>query len=385
MLLYAHTNRTFITQLEVQDQLMNNAYSGVAYVNGNYKEFKPYELKKIRLFNEGIDSVELSLEPWGMFSIIKSKAIHGRYSFEKIALNGTKAEAGLSLFIADLGRPIALGGNTRLEGDCYLPKSGLKRAYINGQNYIGAQMIYGRKFESKPSLPGIEPDFFQQKFGVKGNFKTWENNDSLVQSFANPADHYVSDNVLALDGNFVKGHVILEAKDSIFVAANCELSQVILKAPIVHFERGFEGDVQVLASKKIRLEEEVILKYPSVLVCVEVDYPNDSQNGIEIGENAQVLGGIIAHSETPNFRRPVYLKLDHGTNVCGLVYSSGIGELKGECNGSVYLKKLYLKTTSSEYENHLLNATIKNELPAEFIIPEVFNLNKKLTTITWLN
>ena len=59
--------------------------------------------------------------------------------------------------------------------------------------------------------------------------------------------------------------------------------------------------------------------------------------------------------------------IDKGAVVSGFVYCNGETELKGTINGAIYTQSFYLKTASSAYQNHLLNAEILNQLPEEFI------------------
>ena len=385
MLLFSHTSRTLTTQLEIKDQLIDNAYSGIAYAEANFKEIKPGQVLKMRLFNEGIDSVSISKESWGAFTILRSTATHKNVKFSKISLSGLISEDDKSLYLPDYGRPLSVAGQTRLENNCYLPKTGVKRAYIEGKNYVGSKLVYGGQHTSTNALPEIDPVILDEVTKLNGQFQKWEQRDSIKNSFANPGLHFIDDNFLSLEDEVVEGHVILEARDSIFIGAQAELSDIIIKAPVVYIESGFEGNLQIIATEKITLENNVLLRYPSVLSLIETTFPKTQNAQISIGKQSQVLGTVLALSQVPNFRKPVQLSIAEEAEVDGLVYCKGKTELKGTINGTIYTEKFYLKTLASSYENHLLDATIKNDLPKEFVTVDLFRKSKNLTTIAWLN
>lgn len=387
MILYSNLNRQFGNFIDVREILMDNAKSGIAYGQANFRELPYNNPMDLRLFGEKIDSVKITKKQWGAFTILSSEAHHNNQTYSKIALCGeVNNETDPNLFIADQGRAISICGETRIEGLCHLPKSGIKRAYIEGKNYTGTEMVYGRQLVSASNLPPIDDDFINHFEDISGNIFLWDDNeDTIHNSFENEAIHYINDNVTSLENIYVSGHVIIESKDSIFVGASTKLNNVILKSKVVYIEEGFVGTAQIIASKKIILEENVTLLYPSVLGLIEDEFPKKKSSEIMIADNSMVFGSVFLLSRESNFRKPVQLSIGHQSEVDGLVYCQGKTQLKGKVNGALYSQKFYLKTPSSSYENHLLDAQILDQLPEDFVYINLLQSTNQLKRIEWLN
>lgn len=384
--LFSGFNQNFAMQIDIQEQLMDNAHSGIAYGQVNFKELEYDQPLKLRLFGEGVDSVEITKKSWGGFTVIHSKANHRNRFYEKIALLGAlQTDKQPNLYLVDNGRPISLCGDARIEGLCYLPIKGLKRAYIAGKNYQGSKLVYGTVNSADKQLPQIEKSFIEGVESNHGELNIWDASaDSLNRSFTEKAAHYVADDYMSIQRKTISGQVILEAKDSIFIGRNAQIQNAILKSKVVYIETGFSGTLQIFASEKIVLEEGVQLKYPSIIGVIETGFSQEKTAEITIGKGSQVLGAVFLLSEEPNFRNLPKLTISREAEVDGMVYCAGKAELKGTVVGSLYAQKLALKTASSSYENHLLDGKVLNQLPPEFITPNLLNETRILKPITWL-
>ena len=156
----------------------------------------------------------------------------------------------------------------------------------------------------------------------------------------------------------VKGKVMVISSDFIRVSSNAELENVILKAPTVVFDKGFEGSVQVFARDSIIVGEDCYLKFPSTLVLKSPSKPNYSPK-ITLEAGTRLAGNIILKQASFNLRSNGMVTINKGSLVNGTVYSEGYTQLRAcEIQGDVYTKKLFLKTRSSIYENTLLNVVI---------------------------
>lgn len=387
MVLFSGMNRQLATRFDVEEIVRDNAISGIEYAQANFEELPNNEKVDLRLFGEGIDSVSITKKQWGAFTILESTANHKNISNTKIALTGQRNTIDEpNLFVADQGRPIALCGDTRIEGTAFLPQSGLKRAYIEGKNYTGSQLFYGTNLPSERNLPPINEKFIEQLNQVSGELLPWDKEaDSIHVSFAEAAQHFISDDIISLQNMMITGQIMIEAKDSIYVAANTNLKNIILKSKVIYIEKGFSGTLQIFASEKIILEEEVVLLYPSVLGLVEEEFPKEANAEITLGERSQVIGSVFLYSKDENFRLPVQLNIAKEAAIDGFVYCRGKTQHRGIVNGHLYTDKFYLKTASSTYENHLLDAQILNRLPEDFIYINLLKSTTKLSRIEWLD
>jgi hypothetical protein len=384
IVLFSAMNRQFTQQLDLQNTLIDNAYSGIEYGMANHLELNN-ETTEITLFGGAIDSVLIEKKKWGAFTIISSQAHHRKFNYTKVALTGAvQSEDYPNLYVSDQGRPISICGNTRLEGDCKIPKSGLKRTYIEGKSYTGKKLIYGSKGVSKRELSKISDDLASGFFNSNGFLMNIEDEDTIANSFQNEPLHFISDHTLTLNDRNISGQVILEARDSIFVSSSSNLEDVILKSKVVHIESGFEGNVQVFATKRITIEEDVVLRYPSVLGLIEQDGFDGEKALIKIGDRSTVIGSVFAISEKPNFRNPVQVSVESEAFLHGLLYCDGRTQLKGTVNGSLQTDMFYLETPSSKYENHILDGQVLDQLPDDFVFVSLIESDNALTPLCWL-
>lgn len=385
MILFSSFTRQLDTKLEMQNSLIDNAKSGIEYGLANTAELLQSGEQEVDLFGRQRDSVLVSAMKWGAYTVITSQSHFKGEQFLKVAMIGTKHQpTEYNLYVADLGRPITLSGDTKLEGKIGVPETGLKRGNIAGQPYQNKRLNFGQKLSSARSLPELAPSFIEEMKSLGGEITPWHSQDSLCVSFSQDAIHFVGDSFIALNQETIYGQIIIEARDSIFVGKESELNNVILKSKVVYIEEGFQGTIQVMASQKITLAQNVTLRYPSNLTLCSSDIQLNESACISIGSESQVLGSIIAISESPNFRYPVQIDIQENTTVHGLVYNQGRTQLNGTINGSLFTHKIYLETPSSKYENHLLNAQIKDDLPEDFVFAPIFENKKSLTKIQWL-
>jgi len=379
-------NRKLESTFEIEEILVNNSKSGIVYAQANFLELPTNKNVTIRLFNKGIDSVILTKQNWGAYQIITSQAVHNQKSFTKFVMVGSQSKSDLTnLYLADQGRPLSLSGKTKIEGLCHLPQTGVKRAYISGTSYEGTKLIYGQQKTSEKQLPKINSDLILQINQSSGEQQEWNNE---VLNYHVPFDsitvHFISNAPIIIQNQNLSGKIIIESTDSVIISNEAMLKDIIIKSPKIIIENGFRGNIQCLATEIIRIEENVILEYPSVLSLIEIQQ-KEQKSSIQIAENTQIVGSVFLMSEVPNFRNPISLDISDQSIVNGFVYCNGQTELKGTVNGSIYTQSFYLKTASSAYQNHLLNAQILNNLPKEFIPIPLLEMSDQIKIVQWLN
>ena len=87
-----------------------------------------------------------------------------------------------------------------------------------------------------------------------------------------------------------------------------------------------------------------------------------------------------------NRKNQAIVSIGKETEITGQVYSSELLELKGGIIGGAFCKKLILKTPSSVYENHLMDAVInREELSENFVGVPLTETIKNQRIIKWLN
>lgn len=330
--------------------------------------------KEQQIIHPSGDTSHISTKNWGAFKMVHVLTKHGRREQRKTALVGYEvAERLPALYLPDYQQALKLGGKTRIEGTAYLPERGLERAYIAGQNYAFDQLLFGEKKTSTSALPPLKKrvkDLRAEQFLELGKRTAYIGLDSNY-SFALETTVYSQIEAIYVQAN-IRGNVVIHSFDSIYVGAEAKLSNVILVAPIIRFAKGFTGQVQAFATRKIVCEEQVRLNYPSTL-CV-----NEIKNEallepvqIQLQQGAKVLGGILIESQAFNFRSTPRLLIASEAVVGGLVYNVGTTELQGSVIGHLYTYQFSLSNGGGQYVNHLLNATISSKkLPENFLLPE---------------
>lgn len=368
MLLYQY-NRYFLYKGNKASELIHNVNSTLQLIETNGHLFDQ-EKRELDLYEEEKDSVLVSRKEWGLMDIWSLVAHTGKDSLQKAYLSGTSWNDSLALYLAGNNRPLSLCGKTLIKGNVKVSRQGVKRAYIEGQNFIGNRLVEGSIGRSKSQLPPLEEDLNER-------LKFWSNGGGAIlhvlqtmnelNGVQGKHDSLLMVNVngrISLGGGMKIAWTVIKSNTSIEVGS-CRMQHCILIAPEIILKAPFIGSVQCFASKRIDVEKEVELQYPSNLVLST----SSPKSEIKLGEEASVDGGIIMimQKQFPqkNWSR---LTLDKGSLVRGSVYADGIVQMKGSIFGALKTRLFYLKTPSSVYENHLLNTTIDHsKVPDEFV------------------
>jgi hypothetical protein len=392
IIMVSHYSSVNAVSWEEKAKVERNAMSGISFLLGS---IEPMEKKALDLFGKGNDSVLLSKKSWGAFEMIVSEGFSRHHRFSQVALAGNDlgSDSSMALFLADMDKPLSLCGRTEIRGTCFLPKAGVKRAYIEGQNFVGNNLINGDVKPSERNIAEVNKalitnlekifnkEFLEQDSVVRADEVGIP---SLHHSFAKRSVVFYSSAVVRLDTNKLSGNIMVISDREVIVSEDAILQDVIICAPKVRIEKKFLGTLQVFASDSIIVAEECHLNYPSVLGIVRQEKSCDNATVI-IKEKSEVSGMIFAYQEKFDNRKQVKLSLDKNTAVMGYVYTNGLLDLKGSVFGSVMCSKFILSTPSSVYENHLLSATIdRTKLSKYFVGSSLTSTNENKKVVKWL-
>lgn len=395
-ILFSYYNRIQNIWIEQNQKLILNANSGLKLLLSSNEYLDLNSQKEIDLYGENTDSVRLERRHWGAFEIAVANAHFKNNSSLKAAIigNNISTDKTTALFLADLDKPLSLCGNTQLSGTCYLPKAGVKRAYIEGQSFSGEKLVNGEIKESGNTLPEINQSLIEsnRKY-FQGVFETSDSlydatitpiPDTVINSFKEQTKIIKSDQPIALINNYIRGNVRIISKTSVFIGASAKLEDIIVYAPQVIVEDGFTGNLQIFSSDSVAIGKECKLAYPSAINIIRTGSSKDNIT-IKIGEDTEILGVIFGYQESNTFRKNLLVSIDKGVKITGQVYVTGSVDLKGQIYGSLYCQKFVLVTPSSVYENHLLNAVIDiTKLPASFVGVNLVNKAIRKGVVKWL-
>lgn len=375
LILSAYFNRIEVESYINEEKLQLNAVSGINYLLSSSVDHQGADPVAIDLFDAGSDSVSLQKIAWGVYEIALSSAASNGRQVKLAALAGSllNNEQKYSLWISDQDRPLSIAGKTVIRGDAYLPKAGVQRAYIEGQSYSGDKMVYGNIKQSSRAIPIFEKSLSSKISGLlTGSFS--ENDsvinidevDTLKRSFFQDAVIVYEAGEIVLNNICLAGHIIVSSSGKITVGANASLNDVILTAPKITVKEGFTGTLQAFASDTLIIEKKCTLLYPSAFGVLRTMRSPDHVL-LSVDEGTILRGALIGLQDSYDIRKQLLVQIGKETRITGQVYSSGLADIKGKVAGSVTASRLLLKTPSSVYENHLLDATIDcTALPEEF-------------------
>ncbi len=327
---------------------------------------------------------------WGAFDMVTTQTFKGNQHKKRSALIGSKQVPQLpALYLPGNASGLKITGETRVEGVAFLPNARVERAYIAGKNYAYDEMIFGETKTAETALPALREEWFDidaQDFTANLPHLPYLAKDSNY-SFHNGTTCYETIEPIAIANN-IAGNVIIHSFDSIVVLSEAKLENVILIAPVIHFQEGFSGSVQAIAHERIHCGKNVQLLYPSVLLLNELLLKHPlSRRHILLEEGAMVLGGVLVTTQQYDYRKPPFLEIRKDATIAGLVYNGGETEIFGTVIGSLYTNQLIARVGGGSYGNHLVDALIsQTDLPADFLMPLWLEEQSKVQSkvLAWL-
>lgn len=335
------------------------------------------------------DSVMVKKMPWGCFTIIDVKAKSAHFNLQKTGLFGCSSTTDTALLITEQNHPLSLAGNIKFNGSCYLPKAGIKPAYVQGNGFSELSAI--RPF-IKPA-----PTYLTL---IDGNYlKGLENSQSGINPYTDSICSFIPDllnqpfqqkTVVIQQGSVMLNEQVLSnnikiiSSNVIAVENSCQLNHILLIARKVIFKKGFKGTVHVIAKDSIVTEDNCEFDYPSSF-CIYSPRPiYDSKNirGIFFGSHCKLKGGMLAANDKDN-TSAILIRLNDNFELIGNLYSSNYAQVQGNIYGSVLCQSLLLQTPSAVYENYLMNCVIDPKTYGlNLVVPKWFK-EKKYTCAKW--
>lgn len=297
------------------------------------------------------------LKSHGLLNVIVVKSCLKNDTITSAHFIGHYATKQMALYLSNISNPLSYSGNVKLIGNKKLPSKFIDEIYINNtQNNL---KLVGSIELSESILPEINSDFkkvFQETNSQKLLLKDLvRSHDSIYfNSFMSKTIEIQLPSAV-LQNVIIKGNFVLYAKDSITINENNVLEDVIVKAPIIRISKGFKGNIQAFANKKIIVESNVLLSYPSVL---SIYNNSDEKSEITINDNVTIYGAIVLFG-TPLIRMDDNsIVVKEKSLIIGDIYCTGKLMINGSIYGSVFTNRFFSKTMSSTYDNCIIDAEI---------------------------
>ena len=377
---YNQRNVTVYTQLT---QLHYNLKSAFQIAQSAY--FTPEQNYTWIKNQENDDSIRVKKLNWGAYLLISAETKNRHQYLSQAGIYGTYMSSDTGLLISDNSRPVGLSGNIVFKSNCYLPKAGIKPAYIEGQSYVSSSQNTSYIKQSPYQIPhltesvysGLKEQLSNFNFNLDSSVKTLP--ETYSQSF-NHKTIVCQTSTTLLNRVHLSNNIKLIA-ENIEVDSSAHLNNILLVCKKARFKKGFKGKIHVIASDSISMEQGCEFNYPSSFVLLADEGETNAIKYIQFNKNCSFFGGILAVSKNSGNAndQKVFVKLHAESEVNGFIYSSDYIHLEGLVNATVIANKLLLKTPSAVYENHLLSCEINPKKHSSMLaVPLVFNERAKL-------
>lgn len=334
---------------------------------------------------ENDDSIRVKKLNWGAYLLISAETKNRHQYLSQAGIYGTFMNSDTGLIISDNSRPVGLSGNIVFKSNCYLPKAGIKPAYIEGQSYVSSSQNSGYIKHSPSQIPQIHSSVYEnlKEQLTHFNFNLDSSVNSLPETYSQSFNHktIVWQTTSTLLHSINLSNNIKLVAENIEIDSSAHLNNILLVCKKARFKKGFKGKIHVIASDSISMEEGCEFNYPSSFVLIGDDGEGRGIKYIQFNKNCNFYGGVLAVSKNNGNAndQKVFVKLHAQSEVNGFIYSSDYIHLEGTVNATVIANKLLLKTPSAVYENHLLSCEINPKKYSSMLgIPLVFNDRAKL-------
>jgi len=391
-----HTHKTFKVQTGFVIETISNVDKGINYALQNKLQLNDTTL--VNLQDEDFKTLKVHRSFWGVFEKVIAVSNIKHKTFKKIALVGASQLDinRTALYLEEQNRPLVVVGNTKIQGDVYLPKQGVRTGNISGHSYYGNQLIYGN-IKTSQSIPKLQQETLNQ---IKKSNKTYRNinTDQFLDlsikrtyqnSFYKPIQIIYNTETINLSEISLTGHILVQSETKIIVDATSNLKDVVLIAPTIQIKNNVEGTFQAFATKEIKVGNHCKLNYPSALVLnekIQMTNSNTSNNlkdipSIKIAKGSKIKGVVAYFGSTKGYKAQILI--EEKATVIGEVYCDRNLELLGSVYGSVLTSGFVANQSGSVYQNHIYNGTIMVSNLAEEYVGLPFK-NSKKDVAKWL-
>ncbi|MFD1602342.1 hypothetical protein ACFSJW_22075 [Flavobacterium artemisiae] len=367
MLYFSNLYNQLNLYYNLQEELYIQNQSVLNFALGNKMVISEIEKDE----KSGIESSYIT-KSYGLLSLVLSKSFIGNDTVAAVHFTGAKTIDKNAVYLSNFSKSLIYSGRVKLVGDNFLPNTFIETSYIN--NAVNNLIIEGKNTLSEPKLPELNPAFkkvFSSLKAQKTKLSEVEKPlDSIYfNSFFNDTKEIEIKSTLS--NIIIKGNFLLTSQDSIRVRKGAVLEDVILIAPKITFEEGFEGTVQAFAFKGIELEDKVTLNYPSV-ICVLNESTQEAK--IKIKKESFINGAIVLAGNSDTYINKNSIEIDEKSVIYGDIYCSGKLMLKSNVYGSVYTNRFFFKTMASSYDNLISEIEINTaKRPNYYVSIPLFN------------
>lgn len=367
LLYYSDIYRQLNQYYNSQEDLFLANQSAVNYALGTMKDTDEITDET------GITSV-FTTKPYGMLTLMETKTFTASDTVLSMHFIGQYPKNNTCLYLPQFSKPLSYSGHVTLSGISCLPQTGIGQTHIAlSENQLHFSGSIAKPDVLLPKLNDRFRDIYKPELAAMQLSAMEKSNDSVYSNSFSLPTLYIDISGINLDRKVIKGNIVLMSSLPVTVNKSAALQDVIIKAPSVVFEPGFEGNLQVFAQENIELGEDAKLGYPSVLCVFN---PNSNSASIQVKERAEVSGAVVLFgSDLANISKNNVV-FSKESLVVGDVYCEGQADLSGTVYGAVYSNRFVKKTDASLYENCISETEVNaGKRPEYFISIPLFTAN----------
>ncbi len=367
-------------KMQKQERLIDNCYSGLRKIQVSAET--EYDNKVEDLFGYESDSVYYRSYYHGLFKVNHVSAFSFGDTISKTSFSAPfEIKSNPALVLEDNNYVLALSGNSKIVGNCYVPNGKINTTVFKGEIYKNKEPVVGNIEQSKSLFPELNPEYtslIEQTIDKITNYNLSDNlseKDTIYNSFFNQTTTFRINDGWSLYQKSIVGNVILLSDMPLDIPRDCNLQDVVIIAPVINISEGFEGRVQLFATDTIIIQNGVSLFFPSAIYVI----PNqESKSLVLLSKNSETNGVIvITGKENSNH----LLNIENGAVINGFVYNAGNCMLEGKINGSLFSHLMYQRDASAVRYNLMYNGQIKSIKNAALI--NFTTTGKPLDFLAW--
>lgn len=375
------------------DRLQANLNSGVSILLSSDPEAYKNE-RSFGLYDQDGDSVALKRISWGIYDVAGCKAfIHGDTIKKSFTIASQIDSAKwAAVYLIDEDRPLSVSGKTMIRGNAFIPKAGVKEAYVDGKAYQGdKRLVIGDKHDSQRLLPELQQNrlkYLQDLKSYKSTDTSFHHADSVGNSFFRPTIVInFKKRVETISNIRLNGNIIILSDTAIIIQRTASIKNVIICARSISVEAGFKGKCQLFASDSVGIQKDCVLEYPSCVGVLRFKPEKGIQARIYAGENVMINGSVFTYEKEKSQLQPL-IDLGKNVKISGQIYSQGLVRFKegGNVDGSVFTNRFLYQTTYTTFENYLINTRLDvRGLSPYYLTSSLFPVSgKKQKVLQWL-
>lgn len=366
IVLLAHFREVETERWLAQERATSNARSAVqlACAGG----ITDAQAQAVDLFGDGADSVLVHAEDLGLLDRVAVRAWVGPDEVELSAIIGPRAGDPRVLVLggADIGA-LNVCGDTRITGDVVVPNADVRRGYIEGRPFAHEQLVDGAITASPRGSIAVGSaviDRIQRSLGRLTGTGAVPLTLAGLAFRTDTGDAFAPVPVVDLHGQRsidqlrLKGPLVLRSADTLEIGADVDLDMVVVQAPFIAIRTLRPATVQCFAERGVEVGAGTVLSYPSAVVVI-AEAEDAGQCGVTLDSAAVVEGAVIAAVTARSSSTRSAVSIAPYATVRGEVLCDGLVEQRGTVQGTVWANGISLRTASSTYRGHLLDAILE--------------------------